>query len=198
MSELEMKKLSRRELLDVLADREDEIDRLRLKLVELERKASDREVKISRAGSIAEAALSLNSVFESAEKAAAQYLENIQRLSGEQESVCQEMLEKARAEADHLVADAKKRADTLLEESRKKSEIMLGGARQLEGETRQKCEDLKAKAQAEADQYWNTVYRRLRQFCQSREELKRLLMEGCMPLTELPDGGETGQTETEK
>ena len=85
MSELEMKKLGRRELLDVLADREDEIDRLRLKLVELERKMANREVRISRAGSIAEAALALNHVFENAEKAAAQYLENIQRLSGEQE-----------------------------------------------------------------------------------------------------------------
>ena len=94
MSELEMKKLGRRELLDVLADREDEIDRLRLKLVELERKMANREVRISRAGSIAEAARALNHVFENAEKAAAQDLENIQRLSGEQESVCREMQEK--------------------------------------------------------------------------------------------------------
>lgn len=190
MSELEMKKLGRRELLDVLADREDEIDRLRLRLVELERKAADREVRISRAGSIAEAALSLNHVFENAEKAAAQYLENIQRLSGEQESVCAQMREKSQAEAERILTEAKKRAETLLNESRKESESILSGARQLEAETAQKCEELKEKAQAEANEYWDAVYRRLRQFCQSREELKALLLEKGAPLPQTQAGGE--------
>ena len=39
------------------------------------------------AGSIAEAALALNSVFEDADKAAAQYLENIKRCSEQQQSI---------------------------------------------------------------------------------------------------------------
>ena len=59
MSEIEMRKLGRKELLDALADREDEIDRLRLRLVDVEKRLSDREIKIDRAGSIAEASLSL-------------------------------------------------------------------------------------------------------------------------------------------
>lgn len=189
MSELEMKKLGRRELLDVLADREDEIDRLRLKLVELERKMADREVRISRAGSIAEAALALNHVFENAEKAAAQYLENIQRLSGEQESVCREMQEKSQAEAERILTEARKRADTLLNESRKESESILSSAQQLEAETMQKCSEMKEKAKAEADAYWDSVYQRLRQFCQSREELKALLLEKSAPLPEAWDNG---------
>ena len=170
MSEIEMRKLGRKELLDALADREDEIDRLRLRLVDVEKRLSDREIKIDRAGSIAEASLSLSGIFESAEKAAAQYLENIERLSSRQESVCREMEEKSRAEAERILAEA---------------EILLSGARQLEADTKRECEVLKAKAEAEAEQHWETVSRRLRQFCQSREELKALLLERNLPAEEI-------------
>ena len=45
------------------------------------------------------------------------------------------------------------------------------------------------KAKAEADAYWDSVYRRLRQFCQSREELKALLLEKSAPLPEAWDNG---------
>lgn len=186
MSELEMRKLGRKELLDALADREDEIDRLRLRLVDVEKRLSDREIKIDRAGSIAEAAMSLSGVFESAEKAASQYLENIERLSSRQESVCREMEEKSRAEAERILADARKRADTLLATARQEAESLLSGARQLEADTKRECEQMKAKAETEAEQHWETVSRRLRQFCQSREELKALLLEKSAPL----DGGE--------
>ena len=53
----------------------------------------------------------------------------------------------------------------------------------------QKCSEMKEKAKAEADAYWDSVYRRLRQFCQSREELKALLLEKSAPLPEAWDNG---------
>lgn len=48
-------------------------------------------IKINQAGSIAEASLQLNQVFEAAQQAAEQYLENIRSLSGRQEQVCQQI-----------------------------------------------------------------------------------------------------------
>jgi len=59
----------------------DRADQLERKLAQLEKRLSDRNIAEMEAGSIAEAALKLNGVFEAAEAAAAQYLENIRRLS---------------------------------------------------------------------------------------------------------------------
>ncbi len=49
---------------------------------ELERQRTDRRIRLREAGSVAEAALRLNGVFEAAQKAADQYLENIERMYG--------------------------------------------------------------------------------------------------------------------
>ena len=49
-------------------------------MAELEKKLADRTLLVSQAGTIAEAALALNGVFEAADRAAADYVENIRRL----------------------------------------------------------------------------------------------------------------------
>lgn len=61
-----------------------ENERLRAQLQEMNEKLADRAIRIERAGSIAEAALQLNGVFQAVEEAAAQYLENVRRLAEEQ------------------------------------------------------------------------------------------------------------------
>ena len=61
---------------------------------------------LNKAGSIAEAALQLNGVFQAAEAAAAQYLENIQRLSSEKETAFQRMEAEAREKAEAILAEA--------------------------------------------------------------------------------------------
>lgn len=77
MTDKELKKLSRAELLEILVEQSQEIDRLQLQLSQVQKKLKSRRIAISEAGSIAEAALKLNGVFEAAQKAADQYLENI-------------------------------------------------------------------------------------------------------------------------
>lgn len=81
MTEKELKKLNRKQLLELLLVQTDRADRLEEQLAHMERRLSDRAIAQTEAGSIAEAALRLNGVFEAAEAAAAQYLENIRRLS---------------------------------------------------------------------------------------------------------------------
>ena len=95
------------------------------------------------------------------------------------------MEEKSRAEAERILADAGRRAEALIAKARQEAETLLSGARQLEADTKRECEVLKAKAEAEAEQHWETVSRRLRQFCQSREELKALLLERNLPAEEI-------------
>ncbi len=80
MTEKELKKLNRQELLEILLAQSKMIDRLQAKLKDANEKLAERELKISEAGSIAEASLVLNHIFEDAQKAADQYLENIRRM----------------------------------------------------------------------------------------------------------------------
>lgn len=80
----ELKRLGRAELLELLLEESQENASLRSRVRELEKQLNDREIEIENAGSIAEAALRLNGVFEAAEEAAKQYLENIRRLAEEE------------------------------------------------------------------------------------------------------------------
>ena len=71
--------MGRRELIVLLLEISNENDRLRTQLGDAQRRLASREIRIKRAGSIAEAAMELNHVFEAAQSAANQYLENIKR-----------------------------------------------------------------------------------------------------------------------
>ena len=81
MTAKELKKLKRSELLEMLLARTEEVERLRAELDEAQKQLDDRTIVLENSGSIAEAALKLNGVFEAAEEAAKQYLENIERIT---------------------------------------------------------------------------------------------------------------------
>lgn len=106
MMDKELKRLSRAELLEMLLAQVEENKKLKICLDEMQAQLDNRQIMLNEAGSIAEAALRLNGVFQSAETAAAQYLENIRRLSGEEEVVCQRIEEEARKKADVIYAEA--------------------------------------------------------------------------------------------
>lgn len=81
MTDRELKKLSRAELLELLLQETQENERLRKQLDKAQTLMESKIIKIENAGSIAEAALALNGVFEAAQKAADQYLENVRRMA---------------------------------------------------------------------------------------------------------------------
>lgn len=83
MTEKELRRLSRRELLEMLITRTIENERLTEELQQARKELSDREFIQERAGSMAEAALQLNGVFEAADRAAREYLETIRRMAEE-------------------------------------------------------------------------------------------------------------------
>ena len=116
MNQKDLKKLRRTDLLELLLEERRENEMLRNQLDEACKKLDDRTVKLENAGSIAEASLQLNGVFEAAESAAAQYLENIRRLSGERESVCQRMEAEARKKAEIIRAEADEYSRSVREE----------------------------------------------------------------------------------
>lgn len=87
MTDKELQKLSRIDLLELLLEKSKENEKLQEELEQVKAKLAEREIKIEKAGSIAEAALALNGVFEAAQAAADQYLENLRRISEETSQV---------------------------------------------------------------------------------------------------------------
>lgn len=106
MEDKDLRKLSRAELLELLIGQTRRVEELESQLADALGQLEKRQIAIDKAGTLAEASLMLNGVLEAAEKAAAQYLENIERLSGQQQRVC-----------DAMEAAARERAKTILEEA---------------------------------------------------------------------------------
>ena len=106
MQDKDLRKLSRAELLELLISQTRRVEELEAQLADALAQLEKRQIAIDKVGTLAEASLMLNGVFEATEKAAAQYLENIERLSGQQQRVC-----------DAMEAAARERAKTILEEA---------------------------------------------------------------------------------
>jgi hypothetical protein len=80
MTDKEIRKLKRTELLEMLLDSRKENEELKKQLREANIKLNDKRIMLDKVGSIAEAALHLNGVFEAAQNAADQYLENVKKI----------------------------------------------------------------------------------------------------------------------
>ena len=74
MTEKELKKLNRYQLLELLIIQTERADKLQTALEEAEQRLNDQEINISTLGSIAEASLHLKGVFGAAQDAADMYI----------------------------------------------------------------------------------------------------------------------------
>ena len=106
MTDKELKKLSRAELLELLLIQTRDSESLRRQLDAAEQELKNRELRIREAGSLANAAMEINGVLFSAQKAAQQYLYNIARMEEEARSRCQQILEEAMDEAERIRKEA--------------------------------------------------------------------------------------------
>lgn len=79
MTDKELKKLTRAQLLELLLDQSREIDRLQAALDEANRQLAQRELALAKCGSIAEASLAITETFARAQEAADLYLDAAKR-----------------------------------------------------------------------------------------------------------------------
>lgn len=192
MTDKELKKLGRTDLLEMLIERNNEIDSLNdhIRILEsqlsaLNKQLSDRRINIDNSGSIAEAALKINGIFESAENAAAQYLENIKSLSGRQEAICAAQKAQTAADCERMISEAKDKSHTLLVDAAKRSteleKITKEKCENLERETKEKCDSMTKQAAIEADESWKQAREQMRKFLegyQSTQDLVNQIMNG--------------------
>ena len=100
MNQQDLKRLRRRDLLEMLLELSEENEQLRERNKILEKHLADRMLTISTTGSLAEAALQLNGVFKAAQEACDQYIYNVQYRCQQLEEItknkCLQMIENSK------------------------------------------------------------------------------------------------------
>lgn len=109
LTEKELKKLNRYQLLELLIIQTERADHLQKELKDTERKLNEQTVKLSALGSIAEAALQIKGVFDAAQEAADMYVNAAKEL------------------ADEIKEDARQKSEAILAQA-------LADAREIKGE----------------------------------------------------------------
>ncbi|MCC8182753.1 MAG: hypothetical protein LIO45_07280 [Clostridiales bacterium] len=140
MADKELRRMNRTELIEIIYALQQNEKELRGENEELRRQLEDRLLHIERAGSIAEAAISLNHVFEDAESAAQQYLVSIQN----QHTEAEQTLKKAREQADKMIASAQAEVNLAAQRIQQTEDE----CRALREQTAAECAALRKKAQA--------------------------------------------------
>ena len=154
LTDKELQKLKRRDLLEILLEQSRENDALMERLEEKDKIMADmqeklecRAISISQAGTIAEASFKLNGVYEAVEKAAQQYLDNLKALHDKEqntfgrkqkevETKCAAMMQATQERCDFMKEDTAKRCDELERGVKTRCDEMLSQAEMQSKEIR--------------------------------------------------------------
>ena len=131
MTDKELRKLSRSDLLEILLAQSKEISEYKKEIKELSAQLEDRRIKYSSAGTLAEAAINISGILEAAQKAANIYLDNIKngnsdieaqqkkcaQLEAESRKMAKELLDKTAAECKAMREEAEKACSELKKQS---------------------------------------------------------------------------------
>lgn len=146
MADKELRKMNRTELIEIIYALQQNEKALREENGDLRRKLDDRRIRMEKAGSIAEAALSLNHVFEDAQNAAEQYCQSI--------------------------ADAGAQAEQILADARAQAEVILAGAERQRQQAQAECESMTANTTRQLKEKTDAFNRELRRILTQYPELK--------------------------
>ena len=108
MTDREFKRLSRSQLIDIIYQLQLKQEELIADNEKLSKALADKRLRVSEAGNIAEAALEIHNVMQTAQNAASHYLEEIRIMREETEEKCRRLLENAQKDADEIITQAKR------------------------------------------------------------------------------------------
>ena len=103
----ELKRLSRRELVDIIYQLKKNEQENREKIEALEEELQDKRIRVSVAGSIAEAATDITHIFATAQRTADLYLHEIAAMKEETEKECAKVLDDAKRQAEKILMEAR-------------------------------------------------------------------------------------------
>lgn len=111
--------LSKNEMMMVMHDQEQEIEKLKSQVAELQAKLNGYEIKVSESGNLAEAAAKVSGLFEAAQLTVDTYLENMKKRDEQAEAAfsdVQKQAEQIIAEAEDVASKRLAAADAEIEE----------------------------------------------------------------------------------
>ena len=159
-----LKKLGKQDLLEVILDLskknnelKQQVEEQKTEIESLKEQLSNKNIVIENAGSLAEASLRLNGVFESAQAAAKQYLDNLQ-----------ELYDRERVNVRQREKDTRLQCATMIIEAEDK-------CFELKEKTMKECEKMKLLAKIEVEEYWDNVLKKLDAYSKTHDELKSIL-----------------------
>ena len=109
----ELKRLSRRELVDIIYQLKKNEQEMQEEIESLKNELGDKRIRISTAGSIADAAMSVTNVFSTAQMTADLYLREISYMKEDTEKDCAKKIENAEKRVKEILADGEKKFDIL-------------------------------------------------------------------------------------
>jgi cell division septum initiation protein DivIVA len=111
MTDKEFRKLKRSDLIAIIYEYQKKQEELVKEIGELRAQLESKNLKISKAGSIAEAVVGLDLLFETAQKTADDYIEQARLANEEAEQKAAEIIKQAEKEAAEIVSKARDKAD---------------------------------------------------------------------------------------
>lgn len=157
MTDKQLRQLNRAELLKLLLESRETCEQLEAELAAVRQRLEDRELAVQESGSMAEAALRINGVFEAANAAAEQYLDGIRRRQQAQEAYC-----------SRLEAETRQKTDRMLTETRERCQA-------LEQQASQRCEEMRRMAEQDANLRWEELFRQMELLRRENTQLRDLL-----------------------
>lgn len=163
MTDKELKHLSRSELIDIIYELQKQTQLAEEQARTAKAALNERALHIENAGSIAEAALQLNHVFETAQAAADQYLASIHSANADMEK----KLADSDAQAQSIVQQAEQQAAVTVREAEQKADTIVKDAETRAGQ-------LVADAEQQADEKWAQFSKRAEEFLNAHTQLQAL------------------------
>ena len=109
----ELKKLNRRELVDIIYQLKKNEEEMQEKIAALEAELQDKRINISEAGSIADAATNITNIFSNAQTTADMYLNEISCMKEETARACEKMIAEAEEKVESIMAEGKRKYSVL-------------------------------------------------------------------------------------
>lgn len=149
MADRELRRMHRAELIEIIYALKQSEDQLKAQNAALTAQLQDRQLRLEKAGSIAQAALELNNVFAAAQAAADDYLHSVQASLADTDAAAANTLSQARSEARRILEQAQADADAL-----------TAAAEQKRTQTEADCKAMVEQAEQEVQQRWQTFDRK--------------------------------------
>ena len=169
MTDKELQKLKRGELLEILLEQSRENEGLKIQIeenkrtvLELRRQLEKREIDVKQAGTIAEASFKLNGVFDAAEKAAQQYLENLQILYEKEKNTLGRKEKEVETRCAAMMQATQERCDFMKEDTTKRCQ-------EMEHSVQSKCNELLTSAEYRSNELLTSAEHRSNELLTSAE-----------------------------